>query len=79
MTDSNKSLRLPLDPYLHNSTSWWWTTHGQYLDSDSKFVYSKYQDWMREQGVIIREPNTTEIGIQFTDTESMTLFVLRWG
>jgi hypothetical protein len=42
-------------------------------------IYRVYQEWMREQGVIIREPNTTQAGIFFVDKESMTIFVLRWG
>jgi hypothetical protein len=82
MTDSNRPPTLPLDPYLHNSTSWWWTTHGQHLELNSKFVYGKYQEWMREQGVVIRDPSTVTIdeqGIDFIDSESMTIFVLRWG
>jgi hypothetical protein len=79
MTDLNNSLRLPLDPYLHNSTSWWWNKNSEHLGTDSKFIYSEYQEWMREQGVIIRDPNTTISGIYFVDEYSMLMFCLRWS
>jgi hypothetical protein len=83
MTDLNKKLllRLPIDPYLYNSTDWWWKTC-QHTYDDPKEYYARYQDWMREQGVVIRSPNSVtdaDQGIDFVDSESMTLFVLRWA
>ena len=85
-TDLNHSLKLPVDPYLYNATNWWWkNNHQQYENTsddpheEADMIYRVYQEWMREQGVIIREPNTTQAGIFFVDKESMTIFVLRWG
>jgi hypothetical protein len=77
---------LPVDPYLYNATSWWWDNNrDRYEDvyddpiEGAEVTYSVYQDWMREQGVIIREPNAPETGLFFVDQESMTVFVLRWA
>jgi hypothetical protein len=82
MTDLNKkSLRLPIDPYLYNASEWWWKTY-KHLHDDPMGYYSRYQEWMLEQGVVIRDPSTVTVdeqGIDFVDSESMTLFVLRWA
>ena len=78
MTDLNYSLRLPLDPFLHNASDWWWKNNHE-LYSESNTIYSAYQNWMREQGVVIRNPNTTEDGIFFNDEQSMLMFILRWS
>ena len=44
--------------------------------------YARYQDWMREQGVIIRDINSISVddqGIDFIDESSMLMFILRWS
>jgi hypothetical protein len=81
MIDSNKPLRLPIDPYLYNASDAWWKTYKD-LYEDAEESYSQYQGWMREQGVIIRNVNNitdSDQGLDFIDSESMTLFVLRWA
>ena len=90
MTDLNRSLRLPVDPYLYNSTAHWLDQDRLEIKANSPRLdhpeypefYKRYQDWMRDQGVVIRDDRTVtpdNTGIDFVDTESMTLFVLRWG
>jgi hypothetical protein len=81
MTDSNKPLRLPIDPFLYNASDMWWKKYKNDYDDPTEY-YSRYQDWMREQGVIIRDINSIAVddqGIDFVDESSMLMFILRWS
>jgi hypothetical protein len=81
MTDSNKPLRLPIDPFLYNASEWWWKTYKHIYD-DPKGYYSRYQEWMQEQGVVIRGIGSITVddqGLDFVDERSMLMFILRWG
>jgi hypothetical protein len=80
MTDSSNSLRLPVDPFLYNSTAHW-ISITSYDPKCSEF-YKDYQNWMRDQGVVIRDPYTVtpdNYGIDFVDEQSMLMFILRWS
>ena len=83
MTDSSNSLRLPVDPFLYNSTAYWLEMH-PITFSDPKYpeFYKDYQNWMRDQGVVIRDTSTTtpdNTGLDFVDEQSMLMFILRWS
>jgi hypothetical protein len=81
MTDSNKPLRLPIDPFLYNASEWWWKTY-KHLHDDPMGYYSRYQEWMQEQGVVIRGIGSITVddqGLDFVDERSMLMFILRWG
>jgi hypothetical protein len=44
--------------------------------------YKDYQNWMRDQGVVIRDIYTVtpdNTGIDFVDEQSMLMFILRWS
>ena len=95
MTDSSNSYRLPIHPYLENSTRWWIdsTPQEQWHEHDTR--YKMYQEWMKDQGVIIKSVLTVteelqkgildqplftdELSLDFVDEESMLVFILRWG
>ena len=52
--------------------------------NDPKYpeFYKDYQNWMRDQGVVIRDPYTVTLdnyGIDFVDEQSMLMFILRWS
>jgi hypothetical protein len=50
--------------------------------NDPKYpeFYKKYQNWMRDQGVVIRDPyKYSGSGIDFVDEQSMLMFILRWS
>ena len=83
MTDLNKqpTLRLPIDPFLYNASDTWWKMY-KHLYNDPVEYYSRYQEWMREQGVVIRDISTITVddqGIDFVDERSMLMFILRWA
>ena len=86
MTDSSQ-FKLPLSPYLDNSTTWWihknLKVKYSMLDlSQRQQVYNRYCQWMRDQGVIVREidkPISDDTDILFIDDQSMLVFSLRWG
>ena len=54
-----KMFSLPLDPYLENSTQWWVDNnpHESWHENDTR--YKQYQEWMRGQGVIIKNLKET--------------------
>jgi hypothetical protein len=59
----------------------WWKKYKNDYDDPMEY-YARYQDWMREQGVIIRDINSIAIddqGIDFVDESSMLMFILRWS
>jgi len=85
---SNSKLSLPIDPYLFNSTTWWIENYlNSLIDMDISHdeQYIAYQNWMKRQGVIIKDPRTHRQKIEscgsidFTDEEHMLLFILKWG
>ena len=84
MTDSSNSLRLPVDPFLYNSTAHWIEMH-PITPNDPKYpeFYKRYQDWMRDQGVVVRDNAYSDAlnkaGIYFVDEQSMLMFILRWS
>ncbi len=86
MTDSSQ-FKLPLSPYLDNSTTWWihenLKVKYSMLDLPQRQqVYYRYCQWMRDQGVIVREidkPISDDTDILFIDELSMLVFSLRWG
>ena len=83
MTDSSNSLRLPVDPFLYNSTAYW-IEMNPITPYDPKYpeFYKDYQNWMRDQGVVIRDIYTVtpdNTGIDFVDEQAMLMFILRWS
>jgi hypothetical protein len=90
-----KMFSLPLDPYLENSTQWWVdkNPHESWHDYDTR--YKQYQEWMRNQGVIVKNlketlntmrdsiygnaDNQHYWSLDFVDEPSMMVFILRWG
>lgn len=88
MTDLSKEFSLPISPYLDNSTEWW-AENNSYDEkfhlmtkSEIKMMYKEYQQWMKDQGVIIRDPNkpiNLNPRLIFVDESSMIMFALKWG
>lgn len=83
MNELKKSdFNLPVSPFLDNAINWYLSSHTNCYD-DNDFLYSKYQDWMSEQGVVIKNRGlrTTDDGrfLNFVDEQSMIIFILRWG
>lgn len=80
-------LSLPIDPYLANSTEWFLNGHPRQPGMDLAARYKLYQQWMKDQGVIIKNiVDSREQGIppsvwtvDFVDESSMIIFILRWG
>jgi hypothetical protein len=83
MTDSSNSLRLPVDPFLYNSTAYWLDQHPiTFSDPEYPEFYKRYQNWMRDQGVVIRDLHAVTVGstgLDFVDEQSMLMFILRWS
>ena len=88
MTDSNNSLRLPVSPYLDNSTLWWVDTYAVPVTPNGSAeehaqMKLEYQQWMRDQGVVVKGTDymytADDPCLEFTDERSMLLFILRWG
>lgn len=89
MTDSQYTL--PLSPYLDNSTLWWvyenleekYSSYSTMKLDQQQYTYNLYQQWMRDQGVIVRNRDKfiadRDHGLQFVDEQSMMIFALRWG
>ena len=50
---------LPLDPYLENSTQWWVDKNPHQPSHDNDTRYKQYQEWMRGQGVIVKNLKET--------------------
>jgi hypothetical protein len=88
----NSQFKLPLSPYLENSTEWWMKENpgDRYT---TKYTYTeyvgKYYQWMSEQGIIVKNKvshpvfnitvNFNYCDIEFIDEQSMLMFALRWG
>jgi hypothetical protein len=81
---------LPISPYLDNSTTWWIETfcpensisRFDISDKGQQRLRDDYHQWMRDQGVIVREidkPISDDTHILFIDDQSMLVFSLRWG
>lgn len=91
MTDSSNQLKLPIDPYLENSTLWWIDTFCQEgtirrndtSDSAQRRLRDDYHQWMRDQGVVVKTSEyiytVDDPCLEFVDEHSMLLFILKWG
>jgi hypothetical protein len=83
--------KLPLSPYLENSTGWWMKENpGEKYTTKSiyKEYVEKYHQWMFDQGVIIKDNSSHTVkltfefdyyDIEFIDEQSMLMFAIRWG
>lgn len=78
MTDSD--FKLPVDPFLQNSTDWYILNKEDMSDQSYSDSYKKYKNWMSDQNVIIRDIDEEfKSHLYFKDEQSMLLFALRWG
>jgi hypothetical protein len=93
MSDSNKKFSLPIAPCLENSTQWWLDQNPREEWHNHNDRYDLYVEWMRDQGVVIKtliemrklmletlfDTHKHEWTLDFVDSDSMMIFVLRWG